>query len=188
MDIAIKHLSKRYGDTTVLTDFSVLLPAGQTTCIMGASGCGKTTLLRILLGLEQADGGEISGLPQRISVVFQEDRLLPFSAGKNAALAVRKCSEARLREHFAAVGLADCLHMPVQKMSGGMRRRVAILRAVLAESELLLLDEPFQGLDTETKEQVIAYLKKQTVGKTVLLVTHEESDVEKLGGRCIRLT
>lgn len=185
MDIVIKHLSKNYGSTAVLTDFSAILPEGQTTCIMGASGCGKTTLLRILLGLEKADSGEISGLPQKISVVFQEDRLLPFSAGKNAALAAGKCSEARLREHFAAVGLAEHLHTPVQKMSGGMQRRVAILRAVLAKSELLLLDEPFKGLDTETKGQVIAYLKKQTVGKTLLLVTHDAAEVREMGGSCI---
>lgn len=184
----IKNLCKSFGETAVLTDFSAVFPPGQTTCIMGPSGCGKTTLLRILMGLEQADNGEISGLPSKIAAVFQEDRLLPaFSAGRNAALAARKLSEEELQGHFAAVGLENCLHTPVKELSGGMQRRVAILRAVLAESDLLLLDEPFKGLDAETKTRVMAYLKKHTAGKTVLLVTHSQEEAAPMGGNCIRM-
>ncbi len=189
MDITISHLWKNYGEKPVLSDFSALLPEGKTTCIMGPSGCGKTTLLHILLGLESADSGMIHGLPRRISAVFQENRLCEgFSAGRNATLAAsRKIPQTELEAHFKEVGLFHCLHQPVSQLSGGMKRRIAILRAVLAEGELLILDEPFQGLDETTKALVISYLKKHTKGRTVLLVTHSAEEAAQIGECCIHM-
>lgn len=188
-DIVIKNLSKSFDGRAVLTDFSAVIPAGGTYGIMGESGCGKTTLLRILLGLERADGGSIEGLPGRTSAVFQEDRLCDeFSAVTNVAIAApRKTPRAAIEECLASLGLGEDLSRPVRELSGGMRRRVAIARALLAEGELILLDEPFKGLDEETRRTVMAVVRRMTAGKTVILVTHEEEEIAALGATLRRL-
>jgi NitT/TauT family transport system ATP-binding protein len=182
-DIVIKDLCKRFGEKTVLRGFSAVIPAGGVLGIMGESGCGKTTLLRILLGLERADGGTIEGLPARISAVFQEERLCDeFSAVTNVAIAApRKTPRAAIEDCLSALGLGADLDRPVRELSGGMRRRVAIVRALLAEGELLLLDEPFKGLDEATRAQTAAYLLAHTEGRTVLLVTHDREEAALLG-------
>ncbi len=182
-DIVIKDLCKRFADKVVLDKFSIVIPAGSIFGIMGESGCGKTTLLRILLGLEKADSGMIEGLPNRISAVFQEDRLCDeFSAIENVAIAApKKTARAVIVECLAALGLGDALDRPVRALSGGMRRRVAIARALLAEGELLLLDEPFKGLDEETRRSVMAVVRRVVAGRTVVLVTHDEEEITALG-------
>lgn len=188
MDIRIEGLEKAFGAHKVLKGFSATFPAGETTCIMGRSGCGKTTLLRILMGLETADGGRITGVPRRLSVVFQENRLLAeFSAERNAALAAGRISPETVRQHLQELSLGDCLHTPAAQLSGGMQRRIAIARAVLAGGDLFLLDEPFQGLDAATHAETVAYLRRHTAGKTVLLVTHHAEEAEWFGGRCIQM-
>ncbi len=183
MDIRIEKLCKSYGENRVLSDFSAVFPEGKTSCVMGASGCGKTTLLRILLGLEKPDSGEILGLPDPISAVFQEDRLAePFSAVANLSLVTgKRISRDILRAHLSALGLSDSLDKPVRELSGGMRRRVAIARAVLYDAPLVLLDEPFKGLDGETKKTVMDYVRESCAGKTVILVTHDEAEAAYLG-------
>lgn len=188
-DVVIKNLCKRYGEKTVLNGFSAVIPAGRAFGIMGESGCGKTTLLRILLGLERADGGLIEGLPPRISAVFQEDRLCDeFSAVSNVAIAApRKTPRAAIEECLSALGLAADLDRPVRELSGGMRRRVAIARALLSEGELLLLDEPFKGLDEETRHSVMAVVRQKTQGRTVVLVTHDEAEITALGASILKM-
>lgn len=178
MDISIQGLSKAYGENRVLTDFSAVLPAGAVTCIMAPSGRGKTTLLRILMGLEQPDSGAIQGLEgKRRSVVFQEDRLCEnLSPVSNIRLVCPERNRAQILEAMEAVGLSGCAAQPVRELSGGMRRRVAILRALLAHYDILFLDEPFKGLDAETKAIVMAYVAEQSAGKTVLLVTHDPTE------------
>lgn len=194
--IRISHLSKSYGDHTVFEDFSAVFQKGQTTCMMAPSGAGKTTLLRILAGLEKADSGQIEGLEGlRISMVFQEDRLCEnLSASANIRL-VRgkkplgrdKKLEAKISKAMAAVGLGGCEDQPVREFSGGMRQRTALLRALYSEWDVLFLDEPFKGLDEETKELVIEYTKKQCFGKTVIFVTHDRSEAGKMGGRLFKM-
>lgn len=188
-DIVVKDLHKRYGELTVLDGFSVVFPAGDITCIMGRSGCGKTTLLRLLMGLEHADGGEITGLPARLSAVFQEDRLCEeLSAFGNVRLVAPRRTEEDIRAALAALLLdGEAQKKPVSELSGGMRRRVAIARALLAEGELILMDEPFKGLDDGTREAVLAYVKAMTAGRTVLLVTHDEEDALSLSAHTIRM-
>ena len=183
MDIRIDSLEKSYGENRVLRAFSAVFPEGRFSCIMGASGCGKTTLLRILLGLEKADSGEITGLPSRISAVFQEDRLADdFSAVSNLALVLgKRVPRETLRAELSALGLSGSLDKPVRALSGGMRRRVAIARAMLCDAELYLLDEPFKGLDEETKKIVMDYVKTKSAGKTVIFVTHDEEEAAYLG-------
>ena len=188
-DIVVRNLKKRYGELTVLDGFCAVFPAGEITCIMGRSGCGKTTLLRLLLGLERPDDGEITGLPARMSAVFQEDRLCEeLSAYGNVRLVAPKRTDEEIRAALAALLLDDeAQKKPVSELSGGMRRRVAIARALLAEGELILMDEPFKGLDDGTREVVIAYVGAMVAGRTVILVTHEEEDAAALAAPVLRM-
>lgn len=176
MDIVLKNIKKSYNGKPVLRDFNAVIREGGRYGLHGPSGCGKTTLMRILLGLESEDSGEITGArEQRAGVVFQEDRLCEgISAEANAAIGLPK--KRRLDGVFAEVGLEGCAHMPVNKMSGGMRRRVALLRALLAPGSLLILDEPFNGLDDETRLLCAHFINNHANGRTVLLVTHDERE------------
>ena len=186
MKIEITNLNKAFGEQQVLKDFSLTVEDGRCTCVMGPSGSGKTTLLNIILGLEKKDSGTMefkpSDEPLKPSVVFQEDRLIEGSdAFTNVCLPCRnKIPADELRQKFADIGLEDYEGKPVRKLSGGMQRRVAILRALLADYNLLVLDEPFKGLDDALKEKVIAFVKAETIGKTVLLVTHDITEANAL--------
>ena len=137
MAIEIKQVSKSYAGRRVLDRFSAALPAHETTVIMGPSGCGKTTLLRLLMGLERPDAGQIDGLPDKISAVFQEERLCrPFSALANVRLVTGKSvSRQIIAHHLAEIGLSGSILQPVRTLSGGQQRRVSIVRAMLASAE-----------------------------------------------------
>ena len=181
-DIILNGISKNFGDTEVLKNLSAVFPAGKTSCITAPSGIGKTTLLRILMGLEKPDCGSISGLDSTsISAVFQEDRLCEnMTAEANIKLVSPKLSPTEISDAMNWVGLSGSEQRVVSELSGGMRRRVAILRAILFDADLYLLDEPFKGLDAETKAEVIRFIKQQLVGKTVILVTHDPKETYQL--------
>lgn len=181
--IVLKSLCKAYGSNQVLQNFSAEIPVGKTTCIMAPSGSGKTTLLRILMGLEQPDSGTITGLADlRRSAVFQEDRLCDnLSPLSNIRLVCPRYSPQQIAQVLTAVGLSACTAQPARELSGGMRRRVALLRALMADYDILFLDEPFKGLDADTKAAVICYTRQQIEQKTVLLVTHDPAEAEALG-------
>ncbi|MBS5344387.1 MAG: ABC transporter ATP-binding protein [Clostridium sp.] len=183
MALIINHLSKSFGEHIVLKDFNADIPTGQVTLLTAPSGKGKTTLLRILMGLETADSGEFSdfsGLKQ--SAVFQEDRLCEnLSALSNIKLASPQLQNQIIEEALSNVGLKEYAHCPISEFSGGMKRRVAILRALLADYDILFLDEPFKGLDAETKALVMSDVKQRSQGKTVILVTHDPTEAEILG-------
>lgn len=191
-DIRITNISKAYGDKQVLNRISKEFPSGETTVIMGASGCGKTTLLRILLGLEMPDNGEVIGMPEKVSVLFQEDRLCEdASAYENIALvlerkrtrAQKEVQHRKIEQEAAQVGItAEDLTQNVMELSGGMRRRIALLRALLYEADCVFLDEPFKGLDAATKQIVMQYVKEKVTGRTAFLVTHEQAEVDFFGG------
>lgn len=191
-DIRIKNISKAYGDKQVLNHISKEFPIGETTVIMGVSGCGKTTLLRILLGLEMPDNGEVIGMPEKVSVLFQEDRLCEdVSAYENIALvlerkrthAQRDTQRHKIEREAAQVGImAEDLKQNVMELSGGMRRRIALLRALLYDADCVILDEPFKGLDATTKQIVMQYVKEKTAGKTTFLVTHDAAEADFFGG------
>ena len=188
--IEIRNLTKSYGEKRVLEQVSFSIPVGQTTCVMGPSGCGKTTLLRILMGLEIPDGGTVTGLlGMRFSAVFQEDRLAEnFSALKNVRMAQPKGSSPQdALAALAALGLKDAAFQPVNEMSGGMRRRTAILRALAAPWDVLFLDEPFKGLDANTKDMAIEYVRNQVRGQTVVMVSHDEGEAAAMGALVRRL-
>lgn len=188
-DLVLEHIDKSYGEKVVLRDFSAVFPAGACTAIMGPSGCGKTTLLRLILGLEEADGGTLSGRTLPMAAVFQENRLFEdFSALSNVTAVCSKGKRQEAPRHLAALGLGDSLQAPVRTLSGGMKRRVAIARAVLAPGEILVLDEPFTGLDRDTKATVLDYLKAHTQGRTLLLVTHDPAERDALAQHTLEMT
>lgn len=190
MDIEVKGLVKRFGEKTVFEDFSCCFPAGKTTFIMGPSGCGKTTLLMVLMGLLPPDGGSITGLAdKKRSAVFQEDRLCDnVSAVTNLRLVNKGLSKEEAAAMLRKLGLQEELHKPVRTFSGGMRQRVSILRALAADYEVLFLDEPFHGLDADTKLLTMRYFQEKTRGKTVICVTHDVSEPDFLGGQILSLT
>jgi len=191
MVIEIMDISKAFGSKVVLERFNCKIETGLVTCVMGSSGQGKTTLLRIMSGLEHPDSGKITGmLNKRKSVVFQEDRLCEnLSAAANIRLVCSKPIKTNsIIKSMTAVGLSpDCAKQTVRSMSGGQRRRVAILRALMTEYDVLFMDEPFKGLDADTKEKVMLYTKKMIKGKTVVFVTHDKTECETMSGRIIHL-
>ncbi len=188
-DIVLQNLTKTYGELTVLQDVCATLPAGHVTCLMARSGGGKTTLLRLLAGLERPDSGEIHGRPGRCAFVFQEDRLCEaFSAIQNIKIAVPRERHKDIAPLLSSLLLdEEAQRKPVSALSGGMRRRLAIARALLAEGDLLLLDEPFKGLDEETRDTVLAVVKALLRGRTTVLATHDARDAVCFAARVLTL-
>lgn len=189
MELQVSRLCKAYGGKTVLRDLSFTAGPG-VTCVMAPSGGGKTTLLRILLGLETADSGTVTGAQgARWSAVFQEDRLLGGrTARENLHFVLgRDYEEERAAECLAALGLSDTEDKAAGDFSGGMKRRLALARALLAPADLLALDEPFTGLDAESRRRAVDCLRGYTAGKPVLLVTHDVRDAQELQGTILRL-
>ena len=191
MNLEVKALYKAYGDHVVLDGFSHTFPEGRVTAIEGPSGCGKTTLLRLIAGLERPDGGAISGIPGGgLSMVFQEDRLPPQLTAAGCLRAVLKRTpdrDARIASALRALGLGDALDQPVSEFSGGMRRRVALARALLYPAPLVLMDEPFKGLDADNREGAIAFARTLLAGRTVLLVTHDPGDAAAFDAGVLRM-
>lgn len=188
MEIRVSHLWKSYGGAAVLRD--VTFTAGDgVTCVMAPSGAGKTTLLRILLGLETADSGTVEGADCRWAAVFQEDRLLEhLDAAGNLRFALgRRCDAAQAAAVLAELGLEDTGGKAVRTYSGGMRRRLALARALLAESGALALDEPFAGLDSETRRRAWSCILRHRGQRPVLLVTHDGEDAAGLDAKVVRL-
>ncbi|HKM07083.1 MAG TPA: ATP-binding cassette domain-containing protein [Sphaerochaeta sp.] len=187
-NLQIQNISKRYGPTVVFNKFSCTLHQGEVNVLFGASGSGKTTLLRLLMGLEEADEGSLHSFEDlRFSAVFQEDRLCNnLSAFSNVKLVVApSVSSEQIRKALVDVGLGDAIRKPAKELSGGMRRRVALIRALMAPYDLIVLDEPFKGLDEVMKQQVIAYTKQATKAKTVILVTHDHEEAKLIGAKHI---
>lgn len=180
VDIILKNICKAYDGKIIYDNYSAVFKEGEVTGIMAPSGEGKTTLLRMLMGIEKPDSGEILGMEGvKKSAVFQEDRLCEnLTAEANIRLVNPKLSSKEVKEALTAIGLGDALEQPVCEFSGGMRRRAAILRALLSEYDVLFLDEPFRGLDEKTKLAVIEDVKQRSAGKTVLLVTHDTKELE----------
>lgn len=191
MDIRLNHVYKSFGTLSVLNDVNLTFEEGKISCIMGPSGCGKTTLLHTLLGLHTIDSGEITGLSGKVpSAVFQENRLLEQQdAFTNIrVVCTRPLTNKEIAAEFELIGLKDYENKPVSELSGGMKRRVAILRALMADdSNLILMDEPFKGLDEALKFQVMQYVKEKTQGKTVIFVTHDKEEADVLGAQLILL-
>lgn len=175
MELQIKNLSHRFGDKVIFENISLSLRDGGLYGLTAPSGRGKTTLLRILMGLLTPDAGTI---PQgvRYSAVFQTDRLLPGKSPVEQLLFVhggKKDREAAAR-FLSGLLPENSLTQPVGELSGGMQRRVAIARALWAESDAVLMDEPFTGLDETTLRQTADFILARRQGRTLLLSTHQK--------------
>ena len=177
-EIRVQNLCKAYGDHVVLHNLSFTAGVGITR-ILGRSGAGKTTLLRILLGLEQPDSGSLSGVNCRWAAVFQEDRLLEkLDAEANLRFALGSAYDAdAAKALLSELGLSDVGSKPTREYSGGMKRRLALARALLAPSDALIFDEPFTGLDEENRSIALRCLLRAAQTKPVLLASHEALDL-----------
>ena len=187
--LEISHLTKRFGEKTLFEDLDLTLTAPAV--LWAPSGWGKTTLLRILMGLEMPTSGTVQGVG-KVSAVFQEDRLCPqLTAVENVALVLPGPMDQykkQIEKDFQQFGLDDAaLSLPARKLSGGQKRRAALLRALWAESDTLLLDEPFTGMDPETMKKAAALLKARCQDRNVLLATHDREAIEALGWEVIEL-
>lgn len=170
--LEIHQGKKSFGEQIVFEHLDFLFTEEQWNYLTWESGKGKTTLLRLLAGLEKADQGEIIPGDIRCSMLFQENRLVEEeSALVNVCLTAKSRTEAR--EHLLQVLDEADLMKKISSLSGGMKRRVALVRAVLAEGEVLLLDEPFTGLDEETKKRVENYIEKNRRGRMLIIASHE---------------
>ncbi|WP_434309199.1 ATP-binding cassette domain-containing protein [Hominifimenecus sp. rT4P-3] len=181
--IRIEQLEKKYDGKVILKNFTWEFSTG-CWCLMGPSGVGKTTLLRLLCGLEKPDSGRIL-IPDgiRFGMVFQEDRLCEgLSAIQNLQLV---CAKRQAEELLEEILPRDSLNQPVQELSGGMRRRIAVARAVASDAEALLMDEPFTGLDEETKGRVIDFVLRHRRERLLILVTHQAEDAAALGAKIL---
>jgi ABC-type multidrug transport system ATPase subunit len=184
--VRVERLTKRFGGQTLFENLSLSF-AGPLV-LRAPSGWGKTTLLRILMGLETPDTGRVTGMG-RVAAVFQEDRLCPqLNAVQNVELVLPAAqnrdphTRAAIQRDFAALGLAgEALTTPAARLSGGQKRRAALLRALWAEADTLLLDEPFTGLDPEARAKAVELLRGRAGGRPVLLACHDAAAIEQLG-------
>lgn len=175
--LKLDRITKSFGDKTVLEEFSAEFPEGSHTVIVGSSGSGKTTLLRIISGLEAADSGNVL-LPEgtRTSFMFQEPRLFPWiSVLENVTSVLQKADHDTASSLLSELGLGSELDSTPSELSGGMKRRVALARSLIFPADLYLFDEPFAGLDPDSARLAANVIFKHTVGKTVIIVSHDRS-------------
>ena len=168
--LCVENVSKSYDSQTVIRNLNAVYEGGETYYLTTPSGSGKTTLLRIMCGLEMPDEGKVdSGLSY--GMVFQEDRLCEdYSALRNVEMVTG--SNERARKALEQLLNADALHKPCCQLSGGMKRRVALVRAMESESDCVLLDEPFTGMDADTRLRAEAYIKERQRGRILIVATH----------------
>ena len=189
--ITLRGVTKRYGEQVILDGLDLDLPDGAVTALMGPNGSGKTTLARLVLGLEEPDAGEIDGLAgRRVVAAFQEDRLCEqLSAVGNVRLVLERARVAEAATALREAGLDDdALAKPVRELSGGQRRRVALVRALVADADVVVLDEPFKGLDRAAHARLLDVVRERTAGRTVLLITHDAAEAEALGAKVVTLS
>lgn len=174
--ISFENVTKSF-EHKVIDDLSFEIKNGERFGIFGISGIGKTTLINLILGLEKEDSGNIYKDFSKASVIFQEDRLIDeISAFDNLKIVN---DNARLIEETLRILNIEDLQTPIAKFSGGMKRRVAIARALVFDGDILIMDEPFAGIDEENKNIAIDLIKKGFVGKTIILVSHDKDDMAK---------
>ncbi|MGU8236606.1 ABC transporter ATP-binding protein [Clostridium perfringens] len=189
MSIKLINIEKNFGNKKIYDKFSLTFEEGKINCILGKSGCGKSTLLNIIANIEEINSGKIIGVPKKIAYVFQEDRLIEWnSIYTNMELPLLKFytkdeREEKIKNILREVELEDYINSYPKELSGGMRQRANIARALLYNGKLLLMDEPFKSLDKSSKENIIKIFKKNHLEKnnTVIMVTHDINEALSLG-------
>ena len=183
--ISVKNLSFSYGDKVIFSDFSVEM-CEKITILHGPSGCGKTTLTRIIAGLETNYSGTVSADFEKIGYMFQEDRLLPWlTAEENVAAVMEKADINKARRALDMMELKELYTSYPKNMSGGQQRRVALARLIAYEPDIMILDEPFKGLDNELQKRIAARIKKLNI--PIIATLHSTDEIELLGGEVIEL-
>lgn len=185
--IEVKNISKSFGEKTVLQNVSFKIEKGECVALMGKSGVGKTTLLRIIAGLDKADSGEVIIQPDtKKTFVFQENRLLEHKSVLENILAVAP-DEKRALYFLERTKLLPDKDKKAGLLSGGMKRRLSIARALAFGGDIYYLDEPLRELDENTLNEITALIKEEIQDKTAILITHDESTADILDARIIRL-
>jgi len=185
--IKLESISFSYGKKQVLTDFSLNINKGDIICLSGESGCGKTTVLRLILGLEKPIKGDIIKSDTiKPSVVFQENRLIPFKTVLENITVFGVDNDTALY-HLNALGIGKCAEMYPDKLSGGMQRRLAIARALSVDYDYLILDEPFTGLDNENIISACEHIIKSVKGRPIIMVTHSKEEAELFNAKIINI-
>lgn len=176
--LTLEQLTLSYGKQTVLDGISFDFLAGGITGIVGASGIGKSSLLHAIAGLKEIRGGKIRSSHERLAYIFQEPRLFPWMTALENITAVGADEDTAMRYLRILFDEADeVAKKHPNELSGGMKQRISIARALAYAPDLLLLDEPFRGLDAEAKATAAELILTETKGKTLLFVTHDEADL-----------
>ncbi len=184
--LKIKNLTFSYEDKNIFNDFSLEIKDGEKIWLSGPSGCGKTTLIKLILGLLKPQKGGIETGNLTPSVVFQENRLLPFyTVMQNIELVGGNKEKAK--EILSVLGIGETENLYPSSLSGGMKRRSAIARALSVPFDLLILDEPFNGIDEKNLQSACDCIKKFTADKTVILITHNPEEAELLGAKKVEI-
>ncbi len=183
--INMSNVSFSYGEKRVLDGFNLSVEKGDRVCLFGESGSGKTTVLRLISSLETANEGQII-IGGKLSVVFQEDRLLPFKTVMENIEAVNGDKE-KCEELLKAFALYEYKDKYPRSLSGGMKRRIAIIRALSRDFDVLILDEAFNGIDRENIEKIAQIINENTRDKTLIMVSHSEWEAEILGAKIVKI-
>jgi len=177
--IQLNSISKSFGKKRVIENFSLSVKKGERIAIISYSGSGKTTLFRIIAGLEKHFNGERK-VKGKVALMFQEDRLFENSTVIENVMAVSDKSSDEALSLLEDLGLKDSINLYPSDLSGGMKRRVALARALFFDADILLLDEAFTGLDPDTAENTARVINEKTKDKTLLLVTHRKEEARLL--------
>lgn len=189
--IKLEKITKSFGEHNVLDNLSLTFEKGSRTAIMGPSGCGKTTLFLLIAGIISPDYGKIIKDDNlRFSAVFQDDRLCDnLSLYANIKLVTAKnITKNDILDDLYKLGLQGFENKLVSVLSGGMKRRACVVRAMLADFDVLVLDEPFNGLDATSRKLTADYILKKLNNRTLIMITHNPEDVELLGCNTINLS
>lgn len=186
MKIEVNNLSKKYKGKEILKDFSYCEDIDTVLFIKGQSGVGKTTFLKILSGIDKQYGGTVNLSANRISFMFQEDRLIPYISVLKNVSAVS--DEAKALHYLSLLKLQNEANSSPNTLSGGMKRRVSLARALAYDSDLVILDEPFKGLDDQLRTDIYDIIKDELGKRCFIIVSHDERDYLALGGKILDLT
>lgn len=181
--IELKNITLSYGRQNVLAGQDLVVFPGERIALMGPSGCGKTSLLRLIAGQIRPAGGSLSLPAGRLAYLFQEPRLFPWLTAEenvNIVLSDRSATLPEARQWLEAVGLGHAAAKYPRELSGGMQQRVSLARALAYGGDILLLDEPLKGLDSETRAEMLRLLQAHSAGKTLLLATHDPAEAAAL--------